>query len=247
LLYGAAKSKGHKKQITESIKGAYAVTVTHDLLAKTIMAELGQQNVYVCPNQILPEGQFELKPTSLDKITFGWSGSITHFEDVLMLHDSLLNLYKNDNRFKMVYGGYDGTDHTSSAIAGVLSCKGTAPKDQFEIFPAKDVLEYANFYDFIDIALIPLRNNRFNNMKSNLKLTFGYELFLRLTHNSAKIMTIPRIGYKHMNLREGSIFWNYKNGEEKMDQKEAKFWIDSAKKEYFFTTERDIKYVPEEI
>lgn len=84
-------------------------------------------------------------------------------------------------------------------------------------------------------------------MKSNLKLTFGYELFLRLTHNSTKIMTIPRIGYKHMNLREGSIFWNYKNGEEKMDQNEAKFWIDSAKKEYFFTTERDIKYVPEEI
>jgi hypothetical protein len=84
-------------------------------------------------------------------------------------------------------------------------------------------------------------------MKSNLKLTFGYELFLRLTHNSVKIMTIPRIGYKHVNLREGSIFWNYKNGEDKIDQNEAKFWIDTAKKEYFFTTERDIKYVPEEI
>jgi hypothetical protein len=84
-------------------------------------------------------------------------------------------------------------------------------------------------------------------MKSNLKLTFGYELFLRLTHNSVKIMTIPRIGYKHINLREGSIFWNYKNGENKIDQNEAKFWIDTAKKEYFFTTERDIKYVPEEI
>jgi hypothetical protein len=84
-------------------------------------------------------------------------------------------------------------------------------------------------------------------MKSNLKLTFGYELFLRLTHNSVKIMTIPRIGYKHINLREGSIFWNYKNGEDKIDQNEAKFWIDTAKKEYFFTTERDIKYVPEEI
>jgi hypothetical protein len=60
-------------------------------------------------------------------------------------------------------------------------------------------------------------------------------------------MTIPRIGYKHINLREGSIFWNYKNGENKIDQNEAKFWIDTAKKEYFFTTERDIKYVPEEI
>jgi len=84
-------------------------------------------------------------------------------------------------------------------------------------------------------------------LKSNMKLTFGYELFLRLTHNSTKIMTIPKIGYKHTNLREGSIFWNYKNGENKITQDEAKFWIDSAKKEYFYTSERDIKYEPQEV
>ena len=82
-------------------------------------------------------------------------------------------------------------------------------------------------------------------IKSNIKLTFGYELFLRLTHNSVKIMTIPRIGYKHMNLREGSIFWNYKNGENKMIEDEVKFWIQTAKKEYFFTDDRVIKYQSE--
>ena len=84
-------------------------------------------------------------------------------------------------------------------------------------------------------------------LKSNLKLTFGYELFLRLTHNSGLIMTIPRIGYKHMNLREGSIFWNYKNGEDKITQEEAKFWIETAKKEYYYNNEREIKYEPQEI
>lgn len=84
-------------------------------------------------------------------------------------------------------------------------------------------------------------------LKSNLKLTFGYELFLRLTHNSAKIMTIPRIGYKHMNLREGSIFWNYKNGDNRLSEDEAKFWIEAAKKEYFYTAQRDIKYEPQEV
>jgi hypothetical protein len=84
-------------------------------------------------------------------------------------------------------------------------------------------------------------------LKANLKLTFGYELFLRLTYNSTKIMTIPKIGYKHMNLREGSIFWNYKNGEDKMTQEEAKFWIDSAKKEYFYNNDREIKYEPQEV
>lgn len=79
-------------------------------------------------------------------------------------------------------------------------------------------------------------------LKPSFKLTFGYELLLRLTHNSTKIMTIPRIGYKHTNLREGSIFWNYKNGDESLNKDEVKFWIDSAKKEYFFIHDRQIKF-----
>lgn len=83
-------------------------------------------------------------------------------------------------------------------------------------------------------------------LKPSFKLTFGYEFFLRMTHNSLRIMTIPKIGYKHTNLRTGSIFWNYKNGEEKMVDNEVKFWIDSAKKESFFLTDRAIKYETQE-
>lgn len=85
----------------------------------------------------------------------------------------------------------------------------------------------------------------FGGFKSSIKLTFIYELLLRLTYNSVSIMTIPRLGYKHVNLREGSIFWNYKNGEDKMIEDEVKFWIQTAKKEYFFTDDRVIKYQSE--
>ncbi len=60
-------------------------------------------------------------------------------------------------------------------------------------------------------------------------------------------MTIPKIGYKHTNLREGSIFWNYKNGESKLTDDEVSFWINSAKKEHFFTNDRNIKYVAESV
>ena len=84
-------------------------------------------------------------------------------------------------------------------------------------------------------------------IKSNFKLTFGYEFLLRMTQNSVKFITIPRIGYKHSNLREGSIFWNYKNGENRLTEDEVKFWIDSAKKEYFFNVQREINYEPQEI
>jgi len=85
----------------------------------------------------------------------------------------------------------------------------------------------------------------FGGFKPSMKLTFIYEFLLRLTYNSVKIMTIPKLGYKHVNLREGSIFWNYKNGEEVMVEDEVKFWIQAAKKEYFFTDDRKINYSKE--
>jgi glycosyltransferase involved in cell wall biosynthesis len=82
----------------------------------------------------------------------------------------------------------------------------------------------------------------FGGFKPSVKLTFIYEFLLRLTYNSVSIMTIPRLGYKHVNLREGSIFWNYKFGGDKMIEDEVKFWIQTAKREYFFTDDRAIKY-----
>jgi len=82
----------------------------------------------------------------------------------------------------------------------------------------------------------------FGGFKPSVKLTFIYEFLLRLTYNSVLIMTVPRLGYKHVNLREGSIFWNYKFGENKMIEDEVKFWIQAAKREYFFTDDRSIKY-----
>ncbi len=83
--------------------------------------------------------------------------------------------------------------------------------------------------------------------KQSIKLTFVYEFLLRLTYNSFKVMTIPRIGYKHTNLREGSIFWSYKFGNEKISDNEVTFWLDTAKKEHFFTSDRNIKYTPENV
>ena len=82
----------------------------------------------------------------------------------------------------------------------------------------------------------------FGGFKPSIKLTFIYEFLLRLTHNSVSIMTIPRLGYRHINLREGSIFWNYKFGQEKMVDEEVRFWIQTAKREYFFVEDRAIKY-----
>ena len=108
------------------------------------------------------------------------------------------------------------------------------------------LMTYQNFQS----SGMVIRKNTFNEnggFKPSIKLTFVYEFLLRLTYNSAKIMTIPRIGYKHMNMREGSIFWNYKYGQPSLTENEIKFWLESAKKEHFFTSDREIKYVSETV
>ena len=86
--------------------------------------------------------------------------------------------------------------------------------------------------------------NENGGFKENIKLTFTYELLLRLTHNGVKIMTVPKIGYQHVNFREDSLFWSYKNDEKnKVTEKEIKFWLETAKKEFFFKNKRDINYI----
>jgi hypothetical protein len=58
-------------------------------------------------------------------------------------------------------------------------------------------------------------------------------------------MVIPKIGYKHVNMREESLFWLYKNSEAveyKMNPKQALFWMETAKKEYLFNNDRYIIY-----
>ena len=76
-------------------------------------------------------------------------------------------------------------------------------------------------------------------LKTNMKLTFTYEFLLRLTYQDIPVMVIPKLGYKHLNNREGSLFVEYKNT---IDVLESKFWVNKAKKEYFFTEDREITY-----
>lgn len=174
IMYEMSKVEGIGGDVRDSIRLADVITCTHQLLADEIKKEFGKKETYLIPNGLPNFAQFETKPFESDlKVVFGWSGSITHFEDIMLMHDSLLALYTDyryKDSFKMVYGGYAKGDSESEAMAGILSCKGKASEKNFELYPSTDVHNYGYFYDRINVALIPLKNTRFNNMKSNLKL-----------------------------------------------------------------------------
>lgn len=82
-------------------------------------------------------------------------------------------------------------------------------------------------------------------LKSNIKLSFIYEFFLRMLNNGSIIYTMPKIGVKHLTTREGSLFNIYKNT---MSIEEKKFWFSTAKKESNFFNDRviDIYQLKEE-
>ena len=105
------------------------------------------------------------------------------------------------------------------------------------------LLEFQNYQ--ISGGLYKTSSMKFyGNFKDNIKLTFGYELLLRITHNGGNVMTVPKIGYQHVNFRENSLFWLYKNDPKWiLTENDVKFWLETAKQEYFFKNKRDINYV----
>lgn len=79
-------------------------------------------------------------------------------------------------------------------------------------------------------------------LKESIRLSFWYEFLLRALYKGKKAYVIPKIGYIHTVGREDSLTTFTMNN---MSEKEANWWIDLAKKEYFFPHDRNKTYQEE--
>jgi len=75
-------------------------------------------------------------------------------------------------------------------------------------------------------------------LKHNIPIYFWYEFVLRATNKGKKIFVIPKVGYNHYIGRKNSLLDIYKNS---FNEDEAKYWMNVAKKEYFFIEQREVK------
>lgn len=75
-------------------------------------------------------------------------------------------------------------------------------------------------------------------LKPSIKFAFWYEFLLRAAHNEKRLFVIPKVGYHHFMNRSGSLM---DVCQKELSNEEAEKWMEIAKKEYFFTKERDIK------
>jgi len=204
----------------------------------------------VTVNFIENKGNFDFS----SQVNLGVKNAKSKWVSILEFDDEYSSIwFKNVNRFVNAYPEVDAflplvvdTDEKGMFVGFTNEATFAASLNSEIGYLTNDVLmAYQNFQSS---GMVIKKETYLENggFKSSMRLTFVYEFLLRLTYNSVNIMTIPRIGYKHMNLREGSIFWNYKNGNEKISDKEVSFWIESAKKEHFFTSDRNIKFEPEQ-
>ncbi len=201
-------------------------------------------------NFIENKGDFDFS----SQVNLGVKNAKSKWVSILEFDDEYSSIwFKNVNRFVKAYPEVDAflplvvdTDEKGMFVGFTNEATVAASLNSEIGYLTNDVLmAYQNFQS----SGMVIKKETYlesGGFKSSMRLTFVYEFLLRLTYNSVNIMTIPRIGYKHMNLREGSIFWNYKNGNEKISDKEVSFWIESAKKEHFFTSDRNIKFEPEQ-
>jgi glycosyltransferase involved in cell wall biosynthesis len=149
-------------KLIELLRAADYVTVTTELLA--IEARRFNKNVVVLPNAM---DHLEPKRFKEDKTIFGYVGGHCHSKDVALL-TGLNNRLSSFKNYKLRLMGYDKSDVYNHYID--IMSDGGRMIENFDWAEKADIWNYHNFYNYMDVSLVPLVDNKFNGLKSELKL-----------------------------------------------------------------------------
>jgi hypothetical protein len=114
---------------------------------------------------------------------------------------------------------------------------------KFGYFDLKGAKEHL-FYNY-NINCLTMKTECYTQtggLKRNMKRFQDYEHLLRMLNLGKSIFVIPKISYKHVNGVKGSIMESQTN----MSEQEKKFWLQMAKKEYFFDFDRELNFIENE-
>lgn len=118
----------------------------------------------------------------------------------------------------------------------------TSFSDELGCFDLQALDEYLNF----NLSGAVFKTEDFKSLgmlKPSMELVQWYEFLMRALYKGKRTFVIPKVGYYHTVNRPDSITNNYADT---MTEKEADWWIDLAKKEYFFAQDRKKTYKDEE-
>ena len=161
-MYKEYTTQGTSAKLHKLLLNADYVTCTTDELADEIYKY--NQNVVVLPNAVdtgYDGWNVEREQEDVGTV-FGYLGGPCHTRDVALLRGVPEATHAHFRLF-----GYNGSD-IYKHYAKILS--GGNPSGNFSLFKGADIWTYPQFYNLMDVSLVPLEDNRFNAMKSELKM-----------------------------------------------------------------------------
>lgn len=180
------------KQTIEAFKLADVVTTTtprmYDLIKKY------NKNCFILFNSINDnEKQFTKRDIKNRRVRFGWVGGVFHYNDIKMIQNTFKLISKNKellNNIQICLGGYTAgqpeyrmienimtdnysyidSDYKDYLLSGTRIAEHVAFDKPYRRLYSRDVNEYIDIYNDLDVCLAPIEDNSFNKCKSNLKV-----------------------------------------------------------------------------
>lgn len=149
-------------QTEEIFRHVDIVTCTTEILKEKILKFTDKVEVY--PNCLnLEDPQWQPNKKESEFIRFGYVAGVHHMKDIDILRNPILKIKSKGLNAQLILGGFDNNPHYRY-YEEVMN------KGNYQRIDALPVHEYGNIYNYTDVSLIPLDNNRFNECKSEIKL-----------------------------------------------------------------------------
>jgi processive 1,2-diacylglycerol beta-glucosyltransferase len=170
-LFGQYRDLNIPAMTEKTISMVDIVTTSNHVLAEKIK-EINP-NVHIIRNVIdLEEKQWQSKSKINEKSpVFGWVCSGAHTSDLAEV--SLLAKRQFTGELRKIrthLAGYSPKASAMRTIAEAMTFNGKLKRENIGLSPFIAVTEYANHYNYIDVAIAPLANLFFNTCKSELKI-----------------------------------------------------------------------------
>lgn len=167
-LYKHYLRENTSKELLEVLKLADYVSVTTNRLAEEVRKQ--NKNVYVLPNAIDPQNHYaqKINMTQSYNMQIGYLGGSTHINDVELIRGLNNKLVNSGLDYTFNLFGYKH-DTAYQRYAEIITSKAKYTEN-LQLHAPLPVPEYLVLYNMVDVALAPLCKNKFNSLKSELKL-----------------------------------------------------------------------------
>jgi len=168
-LYDYYKDFKIPQKLTKNVAFSDHVFCTTSILEDRLIPI--NRNITVVENAPYPNGikSFIPEPTESDKVRFGFFGGAQHIPDVNLMAESMSMLRKDkslDGKYMVICAGFSENE-AYLAYEKVFTDNYRNPN--YARIPAMSVFEFAAGYNHADISYAPLRGDRFNHFRSELK------------------------------------------------------------------------------